>query len=513
MEFRFTFITVVYCISAAVGAEVVRRLLPRRNGPGGWPLIGVLASAAWWCLTFALEASSVSLDAKIFWSQAAYIGVLTCSPLFLLFALRFADLQRVLIAPVRLLMYVLPAVLLAIAWTNDWTGWLWAGYEPAAEENMITYVHGPAFWAVIGFSYLALLIATFVLAGAALRLRGIHRRQAVAVLMGLPLPWLTSALYITGLSPLPSVDFTPLAMTAAGLLLSFAVARLQLIDLMPIAHERIFEALEDGLLVLDPKDRVVEANAAVQVLLGNPGRPIMGRMLVETSRTLVEFAPDEGRVEIRVGEPPRDLDVRVLPLRHSNGQPLGRLLVLHDVTARKRIEEELARKRKELEVMATTDSLTGLFNRRRADEVLAAEVLRSGRYGTPLSIAMADIDHFKSINDRFGHARGDAALRHIALHLRRGTRSTDVVCRHGGEEFLIVLTHTGPGEAFGVMERLRNTLFADPDPTTGQNLAISVGVASWRSGLDVFDFLREADSRMYRAKAAGRNRVIGEDGL
>jgi diguanylate cyclase (GGDEF)-like protein len=513
VEFRFTTITVLYFLSGLVGAEVVRRLWPRRKGPGGWPLLGLLASASWWCFASALEAASVGISSKVFWSQASYVGVVTCSPLFLLFALRFADLQRVLVRGVRLAIYLLPAVFLAIAWTNEWHGWLWPGYQPAAEDNMIVYLHGPAFWVIIGYSYLALLVATFVLAGAALRLRGIHRSQAVAVLMGLPLPWLASALYISGLSPLPSVDFTPLAMTGAGLLLAFAVVRLQLIDLMPIAHERIFEALEDGLLVLDPKDRVVEANAAVQHLLGNPGRTIVGRMLEETSRTLMEFAPAEGRIEIRVGEPPRDLDVRVLPLRGADGNSLGRLVVLHDVTARKRIEEELARKRRELEILATTDALTGLYNRRHADAVMAAEVRRTVRYGTPLSVAMADIDHFKEINDRFGHERGDGALKHVAQHLRRGTRSTDVVCRYGGEEFLILLTHTGPGEAFGVMERLRKTLCADPDPATGECLAVSIGVASWKTGQDVFDFVRGADARMYQAKGTGRNRVIGEDGL
>lgn len=511
MEFRFTAITMVFLLSGLLALEVVRRIWPRRTGPGGWALIGSMVSASWWSLSCMLEAGTLTIAQKVFWSQVSYVGILFCSVLFLVFALRFADLQRVMLRPVRLVLGILPAASLAMVWTNDWHGLVWTGYSPAAEENMILYLHGPVFWAIVGWIYTALMASSIILAGVALRLRGIHRQQALAVLLGLPLPWVSSALYVSGLSPLSSVDFTPIGMTLTGLLLAFAVRRLQLIDLMPVALGRIFEALEDGLMVLDPKGRIVEANPAIRAMLGFPGSEILGRTLQSEAPSLMQALPREGRIEIRLGEPPRDLDVRVLPLNGAGGELVGRLVVLHDVSRRKRIEEELAARRRDLEVLATTDALTGLFNRRHADEVLANEVRRTRRYGSALSVAVVDVDHFKGINDRFGHESGDRALQHVANVLRVGTRSTDVVFRYGGEEFLILLTHTGPAEAAAVMERLRVRLSAEPVPGLGERLTVSAGVASCRADDEVSRLIQRADAQMYRAKEAGRDRVFVED--
>ena len=171
---------------------------------------------------------------------------------------------------------------------------------------------------------------------------------------------------------------------------------------------------------------------------------------------------------------------------------------------------ELERIRDELEVMATTDGLTGVLNRRRFLEIAVEEVKRTRRYGRPLSIIAIDLDHFKDINDRFGHAAGDDVLTTLAHALQEQTRQQDVVGRIGGEEFAIVLPETSIETASELAERIRAhvravNLVADGTPLT---VTASLGVAEVRpADRSAEEALRRADEALYRAKRLGRDRV------
>jgi len=159
---------------------------------------------------------------------------------------------------------------------------------------------------------------------------------------------------------------------------------------------------------------------------------------------------------------------------------------------------------------AYTDTLTGLPNRRRFDEEFARAFGSSQRRSSPLSIALIDIDRFKQYNDHFGHQAGDAALRRIAQAIAESVgRSGDVAARYGGEEFVVILEETTRSGAVGVGERIRTTVLAAGIPASnGRPLTVSVGVAARLPGSTAEELLREADSALYEAKNAGRNRVI-----
>lgn len=160
--------------------------------------------------------------------------------------------------------------------------------------------------------------------------------------------------------------------------------------------------------------------------------------------------------------------------------------------------------------LATTDSLTGLRNRRHFMATASQEFERARRYQTPLSLLMLDADHFKSINDRYGHPVGDEALKTLAEHGRRQLREIDLFARLGGEEFAILLPQTDFIAARAVAERLRQTI-AEQSVATGQesfHFTVSIGVASLNAHtMDLHDLLRHADDALYQAKQHGRNRV------
>jgi two-component system cell cycle response regulator len=163
--------------------------------------------------------------------------------------------------------------------------------------------------------------------------------------------------------------------------------------------------------------------------------------------------------------------------------------------------------------MAVTDPLTGLHNRRYLDAHLPKLLARAVARRRPLSVMMADIDRFKTINDRWGHSSGDDVLREFADRLRQNIRGIDLICRFGGEEFVVVMPDTEHDMAEMVAERLRVAIAREPFTVDGGKNAIavttSVGVVGCANGNDdPADLIKRADIALYDAKSKGRNRVV-----
>jgi diguanylate cyclase (GGDEF)-like protein len=177
----------------------------------------------------------------------------------------------------------------------------------------------------------------------------------------------------------------------------------------------------------------------------------------------------------------------------------------------KRLQDELRVKNETLARLSTTDALTALRTRRFTDEVLAIEFLRARRYHSPLSVLMADLDHFKQVNDTYGHPTGDAVLRGVASLLLSQLRATDVAGRYGGEEIIVVLAQSELDGAELLANRWRSvvedTTFKTPDGDP-VHVTISMGLAGYSPAVkSPDDLVSMADAALYRAKGAGRNRV------
>jgi diguanylate cyclase (GGDEF)-like protein len=173
-----------------------------------------------------------------------------------------------------------------------------------------------------------------------------------------------------------------------------------------------------------------------------------------------------------------------------------------------RLRARLRASLQHIAALATHDALTGIWNRRQIDQDLEAAIKHAHRSGSPLSILLVDVDHFKSVNDRHGHATGDEVLKAVANCLAAALRAGDQVARYGGEEFLLLLPGTSLAQASVLAERLRLALLALRVLPQGDGpLSASFGLAVWRAGESAEQLVRRADQAMYRAKAAGRNRV------
>ena len=236
-------------------------------------------------------------------------------------------------------------------------------------------------------------------------------------------------------------------------------------------------------------------------------------------RHIVDFLDALERVE---SEERRVLDTRVATSMEANARTdfnnwviaaIGALLMtlltvaILSATRAHRRALELAG---ELQCLATTDALTGLPNRRQLMATMETEVLRAARNGRPLSLALLDVDHFKSINDRHGHPAGDAVLQAMADVLREVTRGGDVLGRFGGEEFAVLMPETTIGQARLACERLRKAIerrsLAFPDGSSGR-VTVSTGVAILAGGESCDHLISRADAALYDAKSGGRNIV------
>ena len=187
---------------------------------------------------------------------------------------------------------------------------------------------------------------------------------------------------------------------------------------------------------------------------------------------------------------------------------LARVGAAAQVTA---LRAELRRRTEELDRMSRTDHLTGLFNRRHLDEHLNAVVASSRRHAFPFAVLLADVDHFKRVNDVHGHVVGDEVLVEVARRFTQGVRVEDVVGRWGGEEFLVLLPHTGLDGAQALAERLRAAVAAAPvdGPAGPVPVTVSIGGSvAVQPGAGVEPLLRTADDNLYAAKSGGRDRVV-----
>jgi diguanylate cyclase (GGDEF)-like protein len=296
------------------------------------------------------------------------------------------------------------------------------------------------------------------------------------------------------------------------------------------------QALAIGLATLDEQGRLIEANAGFLKLISvetplSIGARVARFFIQPDFATLNGLRADEANGTIycgllTIGEysgQTRTLRARIWRVNQSL-----RLVVEYDVEELERLNDtilslnreyakaqlDLAQinhklQQREAQIVAAslTDPLTGAGNRRRLEQALIAETNRADRTGSKLTAFIADLDHFKMVNDNYGHEVGDKVLVAFGDLLRRRTRATDIVARFGGEEFVVLMPNTDLADAFAIADRIREAFAAFPIEPLPNTVTASFGVAEMAPGEQGNDLLRRADTALYDAKHSGRNRV------
>jgi diguanylate cyclase (GGDEF)-like protein/PAS domain S-box-containing protein len=303
-----------------------------------------------------------------------------------------------------------------------------------------------------------------------------------------------------------------LLLTWVGLTVMFRQNRRHLHEQLNDFAGRVLTASPVPMLLLNRNNRITNANPAANRLFGFERDAIIGRSADELlSKQLDKNDPSklvgltEGRRDINEVLFRRQDGTNFTALQSVSEVPdaTGRsdhfIETVVDITALKIAQERLRHE-------VNTDKLTGLLNRHAADFILNQPVRESLSTNTTFSVIMSDVDHFKRVNDAFGHAAGDAVLKNVAAVLKTAVRGGDYCIRWGGEEFLIVLPGCAADVASGLAERIRNDIAAQDHGQVGR-VTMSFGVAQWDKSEPVESLIHRADQALYEAKHTGRNRV------
>jgi PAS domain S-box-containing protein len=351
MRWQITPYSYLLLVAAAISAALVFYAWRRRGTIGAETLALLMAGLCIWAGGYALELSSADLPMKIFWAKVEYIGIVTVPVAWLAFALQYTGREGRLTGRNLALLCALPLVTLLLAWTNEAHELVWSstGLDEDGPFPALEVDHGTWFWVHLSYSYLLLMIGTILLISMLTHSPHLYRKQNLALLLAVLVPWVGNGVYVLGLSPVPNLDLTPFAFLLSGMAIALSLFRFRLLDVVPVARENVIEGMTDGVVVLDLQDRVVDINPAAERFLGCSAREAIGQdsteLLPDWNRLFEHHYGRAGEIyqEVSLGEEParRNYELTLSPVVDRKGHSRGRLILLHDVTERKQAEKML----------------------------------------------------------------------------------------------------------------------------------------------------------------------------
>ena len=520
---------IIYTITFFFTWAIILLAWPRRRTPGGWFLIGHLVALSIWVLGLYFEAISSTINTRVLWSQISYLGFTAATPFFFLFIFSYTDQIRPRISFI-LCLFIIPLFIDISAWTNQYHHLLWTNFHwGSIQYNILVYEHGPLYFIHVFYIY---ILVFFGLAHLLIRIQKSlppFRSQLVIILIGGLFPLVSGTLYAFDLNPIQGMDISSFGFLLTDVMLSFGFAYYQLLDLVPVARDTLIKEIQDGILVVDWKNRIVEINQNAKDLLNIDCKNPLGKNyqdVVHLPIDLTKLSHQSNSTQLCLStDSELYIDIQVSTLAPHSNNPPGFLIVLRDISFSKQIEFQLKKANDNLQKQineinhlqdllkdqATHDSLTGLNNRRLMDEVLASQLEQARLHNNPFSILVLDIDHFKNINDYYGHQIGDAMLKEVGKCIQSSTRANDYACRLGGDEILMTFQNMGNKEAEKKAEEIRKKLQAIVLNKENQQISstVSIGIATFPVDGDILkELINRADQAMYAAKEKGRNRVV-----
>jgi len=681
------FIPAIICGALAVFS------LASRSVPGSRLFALLMLAVFIWSAAYALELSCLTLQAMLICIGFEYIGIVSIPPLWLMLTLTLTGRSRMLNARNIILLFIIPLVTLLLNVTNQlhFLYYSRVDIDFSGHIPLLAIDIGPWYIVFLTYYYICMLTGTVLLLFKLRSPSRLYRLQIVTLLIGVAVPWIVNILYVVfNVKPYGHLDLTPFAFAVSGLVAAWGIFRYRLFDVAPIAYELVMESMNEGMIILDMRNRVVDCNAAARRFFGWKELPA-GLFFEDDCKEWPEMlsilqpnAPQQAEISFEREGHTHYYEMRLSELKTRRGKKLGRIVLLQDVSIQKRAEKDLLRANTNLQQMlsasekrlneiillgdmaqwihssrdldaayrgavtflgqmfagnsgiiaavdsakkmvivkakfghpqgpdeftpddclalrhgkiweydgsgdqglcpqlgnyhgyylciplimpgdfswllslqsgngladatlsgkewlsvnrpllisagqelalalanvqlrenlreqATRDPLTGLYNRRYMEEMLDRELRSSLRTGRGIGFIMADLDHFKMFNDRYGHEIGDLLLKAVSTLMRSTIRLEDIVCRYGGEEFLIILPSAGLDDAFRralQINKAVSQISFEHNEHLVKDVTISAGVSAFPDhGKEADKLIAVADAALYRAKNEGRNRV------
>jgi len=352
--YSFPFIFSALCIFV-----VSQYTLAHHKARGAWYLYLVCLAAAFWSVSEGLLYLDFSHGEKKLLTKCQYFGIALIPPLTLLFVITVLEIRIKIMNPLRAVLITIIPLVIVLVWTNPIHQLVFTNYYiiNSGDVEMLGLHHGQLWWLIIAYHYSLVSVVSVILIWTACTASGVKRSQALGMLAAVASVWIANAIYISGHSPVQNMDISPIAFSVVAGSMAWAFFRHDLLDILPVAKAEVFRGMDDAILVFDESNTIIDFNAAAKAILGTEVSEdnIKQTMQVfDKYPALRSILKDMRRSEvpIRVDDQKRIYDIRVSNLLERNGDTIGRIMALRDITARKRAIETILKSEEKFKFLA-----------------------------------------------------------------------------------------------------------------------------------------------------------------
>lgn len=465
----------------------------------------LLLSFACHTLGYAMELMAKTEEQMLFWINIEYLGISFYPFLITYFSSVYTDERRFASRFVLALLLSINCMTLLLVVTNGQHHLFYqsTGVDLSLGFPKLLIERGPWYQVNMVALYGSIIYSTIVFGVNARTKNAKYRMRALFMLVGASMPAVFSLIYYFKLTP-AYLDVTPIGFFFTAIFMSVGLSNHDILNLVPLSYKSVFDNIDEAVITIDSEESLLNYNNAAkehfhELILYKQGQSLQ-YFFEKIALSLSEEASQLEKPQI-VEHLNKIYEVKTKAIIAEGNRMTGRILVFRDITLERQAIDKL-------KYFAVTDGLTGLYNRRRFLEL--AETLKNMHPADVYSIAMLDIDHFKNINDQYGHLIGDDVLTELGKILL-GKDYPDWICgRYGGEEF-IILSHSQSREIIQhQFEKLHQQIQAEVFTNEKIKMTVSIGVTFRIDSESLTEMIGRADELLYFAKSTGRNRIAYE---
>jgi diguanylate cyclase (GGDEF)-like protein/PAS domain S-box-containing protein len=496
---------ILYVASAAIGLLVIYSVIRQKSHLARYFFFVALCSFLY-IFGYASELGSRSLANIRFWLTFEYFGLAFISSFWFLLSWKLWYNHNPRFRMI-VVVFVIPAITLFLVATQEYHGFFYKSLSLAEVDGhyLVVIEKGPWYWVQIIYLF-SFILMSFILQWRAWRREGgAYATDSFWILLGTLnlVPWIL--VYQLGFSPY-NIDLGPFGIAVATFFIAIAVFRFGALGSEEVLLHSIFASIDDAVMVLDQEGKISEFNTAAQRIFPWLDAACVGKPVSNPNDASLFNVAQNQKIEkmVELSDSRRYYQGKFTQIYEGRSK-LGRIYVFRDTT-----ESRLLMKR--LRKFANSDVLTSLYNRRRFMERAEKALYRAQKTQENIAMLMIDVDHFKNVNDRFGHVVGDKVLSAVGRVIRIRSRELGFAGRYGGEEFVVLLQNVQRQKAMEVAEGIRKSIegIAIEKRMISVKVTVSIGVSRCKAGESTYnidELLMSADRALYQAKSRGRNRV------
>lgn len=495
-------ISTILILSGIVILNIAFFAIRKRDTSGAFPFALLLIAASFHTIGYAFEILSTDVDSMMFWIKVEYIGCSFYSFLSIYFAREYTDEKIYANTKVLYLFLAINITTLILVFTNQYHHIFYGSltidnsflFPVLASEKSIWYIVHIAF---IFISYIYLIV---VFTRQILITKSNYRYRASIMLIGSLVTIFFSLIYLFNLGP-KYIDIIPFAMVISSIIFAIGLFGFNILNLVPITYQHIFNNIEEGVILLDNDLRLVNSNPPAKQLLPKINKYAKGNNIKQLIRHYkIDLTKDneEQIIHMNINKMKKIYNIKSSVITNAKFFNIGIMVVIKDITEEQQAFTSLSE-------LATIDTLTCIYNRRYFFE-LCEIYFQDNKLTDDKYLLLLDIDHFKKINDNYGHQTGDIVLKKFGQILNETFKSYGFVGRYGGEEFIVLLNNISSKDAIAKAEYFRNLVSKTTIYEDEINITVSIGL-HYSYGESLNEAIKKADDLLYKAKNNNRNRI------